>query len=522
LSLLRLGKQDRMKVLFVASECVPFVKTGGLADVAGALPGALAALDIPGGIEVRVLLPAYPAVKAALPKNAKTVVLGKTAKDKGPGENLWGGQARLLAAKAPKGKLGGFDVIALDAPQLFDRPGNPYLGPDGKDWPDNHLRYGALARAAARIALEGIGGWRPDVVHCHDWQAGLVPAYLKLGASGKDPSGKGAPPCVLTIHNIAFQGLFPRSTMAALGLPESGFTHEGFEFFGQVGFLKAGLTYADRITTVSPTYAQELTTPAFGMGLEGVIAQRRAELSGILNGIDLELWNPESDASLAAPYTAASPGAKTKNRTALAERFRLDPKMKGPLFCVVSRLTRQKGLDLLLEALPHLLWRGAGLALLGAGDGDLESGFAAAARDNPGRVGVVVGYDEPLSHLMQGGADAILVPSRFEPCGLTQLYGLRYGTLPVVAHTGGLADTVIDANAAALQAGVATGFQFAPVTTAALIEAIDRCCDAFADKKTWRAMMRRAMKHPVGWQTSAMAYARVYSEVLQARQEAGA
>jgi starch synthase len=519
LSLLRLGKQICMKVLFVASECVPFVKTGGLADVVGALPAALAGE----GIEVRVLLPAYPAVKAALPKNAKTVVLGRTAKDKLPGEKLRGGQARLLTAKAARSKAtgskaGGVDVIALDAPQLFDRPGNPYLGPDGKDWPDNHLRYGALCQAAARIAREGLGGWRPDVVHCHDWQAGLVPAYLKL-AGGEE---KAAPPCVVTLHNIAFQGLFPRSTMTVLGLPESGFTHNGFEFFGQVGFLKAGLSYADRITTVSPTYARELTTPAFGMGLEGVIAQRRAELTGILNGIDLEVWNPESDPALAVPYTAGRMAGKAQNRRALAGRFRLDAIGKGPLFCVVSRLTRQKGLDLLLEALPHLLWRGASLALLGSGDADLEAGFAAAARDNPGRVGVAIGYDEPLSHLMQGGADAILVPSRFEPCGLTQLYGLRYGTLPVVARTGGLADTVIDANTAALQAGVATGFQFAPVTTAALIDALDRCCDAFAEKKTWNAMMRRAMKHPVGWQTSAAAYARIYGELLQARQEAGA
>ncbi len=496
-----------MKVLFVASECVPFVKTGGLADVVGALPAALAEA----GIEVRVLLPAYPAVKAALPKNAKTVMLGKTATPKLPG-----GPARLLAAKAPKGKAGGFDVIALDAPQFYDRPGNPYLGPDGKDWPDNHLRYGALCHAAARIAREGIGGWRPDVVHCHDWQAGLVPAYLKL--TGEDAG----PPAVLTIHNIAFQGLFPRSTMTALGLPESGFTPGGFEFFGQVGFLKAGLTYAERITTVSPTYARELTTPAFGMGLEGVIAQRRAALTGILNGIDLEVWNPESDAHLAAPYSAAKIAGKARNRRALAERFRLDIDSNAPLFCVVSRLTRQKGLDLLLEALPHLLWRGAGLALLGSGDADLEAGFAKAARDNPGRVGVVIGYDEPLSHLMQGGADAILVPSRFEPCGLTQLYGLRYGTLPVVARTGGLADTVIDANAAALQAGVATGFQFAPVTTAALIDALDRTCDAFADKKTWRAMMRRAMKHPVGWETSAAAYAEIYEDLLRTTQEVGA
>lgn len=496
-----------MKVLFVTSECVPFVKTGGLADVVGALPAALAAENV----EVRVLLPAYPAVKAALPKRIETVMLGK-----GTADRLPGGPARLLAAKAK-----GFDIIALDAPPLFDRPGNPYLGADGKDWPDNHLRYGALCQAAARIAREGLNGWRPDVVHCHDWQAGLVPAYLKLAGEGAAKGDGARPPCVITIHNIAFQGLFPRSAMTALGLPERGFTPTGFEFFGQVGFLKAGLAYAERITTVSPTYAQELTTPEFGMGLEGVIAQRSASLSGILNGIDLKVWNPETDLHLAAPYTATKTGGKAKNRAALAERFRLDSKAEGPLFCVVSRLTRQKGLDLLLDALPHLLWRGASLALLGAGEADLEAGFTAAARANSGRIGVVIGYDEPLSHLMQGGADAILVPSRFEPCGLTQIYGLRYGTLPVVARTGGLADTVIDANHAALQAGVATGFQFSPVTAQALMHAIDRCCDTFAAKRTWTAMMRRAMKHPVGWQSSAAAYAGIYSELVQASEKTG-
>ncbi|MGF1627830.1 MAG: glycogen synthase GlgA [Kiloniellaceae bacterium] len=483
-----------MKVLFVASECVPFVKTGGLADVVGALPGALAAE----GVEVRMLLPAYPAVKAALPARAKAFDAGK----------LPGGRAQLIAAAA-----GGLDILALDAPRLFERPGNPYLGPDGKDWSDNHLRYGALCRAAARIALDGIAGWRPDVVHSHDWQGGLVPAFLKLGTA---KAAATAPPTLITIHNIAFQGLFPAETMAPLGLPERGFSLAGFEFFGQVGFLKAGLAYADRITTVSPTYARELTTAEFGMGLEGLIAHRRGDLSGILNGIDLEVWNPETDPLIAVPYAASRLAPKSTNRKALAERFRLDDKGDAPLFCVISRLTRQKGLDLLLETLPRLLGRGARLAVLGSGDADLEAAFATAARDNPGRVGVVIGYDEALSHLMQAGADAILVPSRFEPCGLTQLYGLRYGTLPVVARTGGLADSVIDANEAALQAGVATGFQFSPIAAAPLADAIERACDAYADRKLWSAMMRRAMKHPVGWKTSAAAYAKIYAELLEA------
>ena len=478
-----------MKVLSVASECAPLVKTGGLADVVGALPGALA----PSGVEMRVLIPGYPAVKAALSGDSEVREIGR----------LPGGRARLVS-----GRAAGIDVMVLDSPRLLDRPGNPYLGPDGRDWPDNHLRYGAFCRAAARIATSGVGGWRPDVVHLHDWQAGLTATWLKLG---RGP----APPSLLTIHNIAFQGLFPPEATTPLGLPKGGFHPGGFEYFGQAGFLKAGLVYADRISAVSPTYARELTRPEFGMGLEGVVASRRADLHGILNGIDLEIWNPETDPQIASHFSARAPARKAGNRIALARRFHLDADATGPLFCVVSRLTRQKGLDLLLEVLPRLLARGASLALLGAGDADLESAFRAAAADNPGRIGAVIGWDEPLSHLIQAGADAILIPSRFEPCGLTQLYGLRYGTLPVVARTGGLADTVIDANDAALRAGAATGFQFSPVAAAPLAEAIDRACDAFADRKLWSAMMRRAMRHPVGWEASAEAYARIYSELIE-------
>ena len=479
-----------MKVLSVASECAPFVKTGGLADVVGALPGALAPL----GVEMRVLIPGYPAVKAALPGDADVHALPR----------LPGGRALLRS-----GAAAGIEVMVLDAPRLFDRPGNPYLGPDGRDWTDNHLRYGALCRLAARIATEGVGGWQPDVVHLHDWQAGLSAAYLEL-------ERRAAPPSLITIHNIAFQGLFPPEARIPLGLPESEFRPEGFEYFGRLGFLKAGLVYADRISTVSPTYARELMRPEFGMGLQGVLASRRAQVQGILNGIDLEVWNPENDPHIASQFSARTPGRKAANRAALARRFTLDAGGRGPLFCVVSRLTPQKGMDLLLEALPRLLARGASLALLGAGDPDLETAFREAAADHPGRIGVVIGWDEALSHLMQAGSDAILVPSRFEPCGLTQLYGLRYGTLPVVARTGGLVDTVIDANEAALREGVATGFQFSPVSAAALADAIDRACDAFADRDLWSAMVRRGMRHPVGWDASAEAYARIYSELLEA------
>lgn len=471
-----------MRVLFVASECAPLVKTGGLADVVAALPGALAA----SGIEARVMLPGYPAVMAALG---------------GAGAGAAAGKVRLVASQ-----VGGLQLIAVDAPQLFGRPGNPYLAPDGRDWADNHLRYAALCRAAADVARNGLDGWLPELVHVHDWPAGLVPAYLRL-------EGRGGPPTVMTIHNIAFQGLYPADQMPALGLPESGFTVEGFEYYGKIGFLKAGLSYADRITTVSPTYARELMTPEFGMGLEGLLSARRPHVTGILNGVDTDVWDPAADPHVAAPYSVRRLGPKAANRKAVEERFQLQAVADAPLFCVVSRLTRQKGLDLLLDCLPRLLDRGARLAVLGTGDADLEAGFAAAAAVHPGRVGAFIGYDEALSHLLQAGADSIVIPSRFEPCGLTQLYGLRYGTLPLVARTGGLADTVIDANEAALAEGVATGFQFAPVTATALADALDRACDLFADRPRWTAAMRRAMKHEVGWTVSAARYAALYRDL---------
>ena len=479
-----------MHALFVAAECVPFVKTGGLADVVSALPKALAPL----GIETRVMLPGYPAVMAALPAHAPSTEIG-----------TFGGGPLALR----EGKAADLDLIVLEAPHLFDRPGSPYLGPDGTDWPDNHLRYAALCRAAAQVTNDGLDGWRPDVVNAHDWQAGLLPAYLKLG-------GGAAPPTVMTIHNIAFQGLFPAASLDALGLPAGAFNPDGLEYYGQIGFLKAGLVYADRITTVSPTYARELTTPEFGMGLQGVIAARRSDLTGILNGVDLEAWDPATDPNIAAPFTARKLTTKRANRAALEERFRIDSSDTAPLFCVISRLTRQKGLDLLLDCVPRLIARNARLVVLGSGDADLEAGFSDAAAAYPGRVGAVIGYDEPLSHLMQAGADAIVIPSRFEPCGLTQLYGLRYGTLPIVARTGGLADTVIDANEAALIDGVATGIQFSPITSANLADALDRACDLYAEPKRWAVLVRRAMKQNVGWDASAARYAALYEELVAA------
>ncbi len=483
-----------MNVLSVASEFFPLIKTGGLADVAGALPAALAAepaaLDVD-PIAVRTLLPGYPEVMAGLERTETVVPVASV-------DDLFGGPARLLSAKAP----GGADLIIIDAPHLYDRPGNPYLGADGKDWPDNHFRFAALSWIASRIGLGLIDGWQPDLIHGHDWQAGLVPIYLRGGAS--------PPATIITIHNLAFQGIFPATLLVALKLPASTFTIEGFEYYGQISFLKAGLRYADHLTTVSPTYAREICTPENGMGLDGVLRERSSVLSGITNGIDDDIWDPANDAHIERPYSRRSLSGKAINKTALQTRLALDADPDALLFCVVSRLTSQKGFDLLLEALPTLLSNNGQLAMLASGEPALEAAFAAAARNHQGRIGVVIGYDEPLSHQIQAGADAIIIPSRFEPCGLTQLYGLRYGTLPIVARVGGLADTVIDANQAAVLDGVATGFQFAPDSVAELRTALERAFQLYADQRRWRAMQKRAMGRKVDWSVPAKAYADLY------------
>ncbi len=490
------GRTTQMRVLHVASECYPLIKTGGLADVVGALPGALAQV----GVSARVFLPNYPMV-------AKAVTSARAAMKVA---DLFGGPASVLKARGPDG----LTLYLLDAPHLFDRPGNPYLGPDGKDWSDNPLRFAALAKMAARFAANPAGNWRPDIVHAHDWQAALVPAYLR---AAKIPKRRQAMPrTVMTIHNMAFQGLMPAKDRAVLGLPAAMFTDSGMEYYGQVSFLKAGLVYADHLTTVSPTYARETRTEEFGMGLHGVLRERADAYTGILNGVDINVWDPETDPLIAAPYSRARRAGKARNKAALQTAFGLPQNKRAPLFAVVSRLTEQKGLDLLLDVLPMIADRGGQLAVLGSGDARLEAGFRAAAKARPDHVGVQIGYDEPLSHLIQAGSDILLVPSRFEPCGLTQLYALRYGTVPLVARTGGLADTVIDANDAALATGTATGIQFAPVTVEALAFALERAFDLVADARVWRKLTSRAMAHPVSWGKSAEVYGALYRDLAAA------
>jgi starch synthase len=478
---------SELKVLSVASEIFPLIKTGGLADVVGALPAALARE----GVEIRTVVPAYPSVLAKL-ANAPAAHAY---------DDLFGGPARVLA-----GKASGLDLFAIDAPHLYDRPGNPYLGPDGLNWPDNAQRFAALARVGADIGLGAIDAFRPQVVHAHDWQAALAPAYLTY-------AGVPRPGTVITIHNIAFQGHFPSSIFGELGLPPYAFAIDGVEYFGGVGYLKSGLRLADRITTVSPTYAREIMTPEFGMALDGLLRTRAAVVQGIVNGIDDTVWNPATDAALPQTYSALRIDMRVRNKTALQAQMGLASGVDRPLFGVISRLSDQKGLDLLLQALPGLIAKSGQLALLGSGDPTLEAGFSAAATSRPDSVGCVLGYDEKLAHLIQAGADFIVVPSRFEPCGLTQLCALRYGAPPIVARVGGLADTVIEANEAATAAGVATGVQFYPSSVDALTYALDRALEIGRDPAVTRRLRLNGMRSDVSWRGPAKRYATLYRDL---------
>ena len=480
-----------IKLLSVASEIYPLIKTGGLADVTGALPLALTAENV----AVRSLVPGYPLVLAKVGQKNRQAELVQSFAD------LQGGSARLIAAHTD-----GLDLLVLDAPHLYGRPGDPYVGPDRRDWPDNAFRFAALAEVAMRIGQGLMPGFVPDVVHAHDWQAALSVALLHY-APGHRPG------TVVTVHNLAFPGLFPAHLLHAIGLPAAAFTIDGVEYYGQISFLKAGLQFADRITTVSPTYAREILSAEAGMGFDGLLRARSAVLSGILNGIDEAVWNPENDPRIATRYTVETLAKRADNKAALCGRFGLGDNAGTPLFGVVSRLTAQKGLDLLLDALPMLLSQGAGLVLLGSGDRALEDGFQAAQAAHPGRVGCVIGYDETLAHLIQAGADALLVPSRFEPCGLTQLCALRYGAVPVVARVGGLADSVIDANEMALAADAATGVQFAPVDGDNLNAAIRRTIALFNHRLSWIRMQTNGMSTDVSWRKPASRYAALYREI---------
>jgi starch synthase len=478
-----------MRILHAAAELFPWVKTGGLGDVVAALPPALAAL----GIETRLVLPGFSAFLDAFELTEIARLHTPFADER----------VRLALARLPDSEVSAYLV---DHPAFYDRPGSPYQGPGGADWTDNHRRFGLLGWAAATLAQGADLAWRPDILHCHDWHAGLAPAYLR--ADGV------AVPSVFTVHNLAYQGCFPTALFPDLALPASFFSIDGVEFYGGLAFIKAGLFYADRLTTVSPTYAREIQTPEFGWGLDGLLRARADVLTGILNGVDQRVWSPENDALLPRPYTIDDAVAgKAAAKAALQRRVGLAEDDRAPLFGMITRLAPQKGVDLLLAALPGMVARGGRLVLLGSGEAALEAGFAAAAQAYPGRVGVVLGYDDALSHLIVAGSDSVLVPSRFEPCGLTQLYALRYGTLPLVRRTGGLADTVTDTNALTLADGSATGFAFDAETPDALLGAVERAIEVYRDRTAWRRIVRQAMTRDFSWTAAANQYAALYREL---------
>jgi starch synthase len=480
-----------MRVLAVGSEIFPLVKTGGLGDVVGALPAALTAA----GAETTTIIPGYPAVLDALTGATQVHAFA----------DLFGGPAKVL-----HGTAAALDLLVVDAPHLFARAGNPYLGLDGREWPDNGLRFAGLGAAAAALGVGIVPGLDFDIVHAHDWQASMAVVYLHFHTGSR-------PGTVMTVHNLAFQGRYRGNLFPRLGLPDSAFSLDGLEYHGDVNFLKGGLSYADRLTTVSPTYAREITGEENGMGLDGLLRYRSHVLSGIMNGIDDTAWNPATDPLIPARFTAAQTARRATNKAALQRRMGLQENPAALLIGVVSRLTSQKGLDMVLDQLDGIVADGMQLALLGSGDPDLEQGFTAAAEWHLGDVGCVLAYDEPLAHLIQAGCDALLAPSRFEPCGLTQLYALRYGAVPVVSRVGGLADSVIDANQAALAAGVATGIQFWPTTPEALEVALHRLLTLWRDRPAWAQVQRNGLASDVSWRGPANRYVALYQSILADR-----
>lgn len=480
-----------MNVLQVSAEIFPLLKTGGLADIAGALPAALRSV----GCDVRVILPGFPAILADLDDSW---VLAELTAPWGERLQVRQGRLRTLAV----------DAYVIDLPHLYARPGSPYEDAWRQPYADNHRRFALLSWVAAQLAHGLDAHWQPHVLHSHDWHAGLTSAYMTFM-----PPSASRVATVFTVHNLAYQGVFSAACFYELGLPHEAFAVNGVEFYGQVSFMKAGLYYSDRITTVSPTYAKEIQTPQQGCGFDGLLRTRSHALSGILNAVDDSVWNPAADPHLDSPYQVQDMAGKARCKAALQQALGLTVQSDAPLFGVVSRLTDQKGLHLVLGALDAVLSRGGQLVLLGAGDAHLEALFKARAAQHPHAVSVRIGYDEAYAHRIFGATDVTLVPSQFEPCGLTQMYGLKYGSLPLVHRVGGLADTVVDCSLENMAEERANGFVFDEFNQQALERAIARAFALYARQPEWEAVRGRGMQQDLGWHNAAQQYADLYQHL---------
>jgi starch synthase len=475
------------KILFVTSEAHPLIKTGGLADVSGSLPKSLVDL----GEDVRIILPYYQAIKTNEAIYYKSTVRVNES------------EVNILETRLPSTEV---TVWLVDYPQFFKLPGNPYHDEAGSPWINSAERFGLFCYAAVEIAMNrGYLDWKPDIVHCNDWQSGLVPALLSLESS--------RPTTLFTIHNLAYQGLFPKAANFSLNLPSQLWDSGGTEFHGKLSFLKSGLTYADRINTVSPTYALEIQSPEFGCGLDGLLSHRKDVLSGILNGIDTDHWNPATDTHIAANFKPTTLNKKALNKSALQTKLSLPINNKVPMFALISRLVEQKGIDLILECLPEILALPLQLVVLGSGNKEFEQQLSILAKANPDKMAVKIGYDEELAHLIEAGADIFLMPSRYEPCGLNQMYSQLYGTIPLVSKVGGLADTVVDTLPESLSNNSATGIVFDETLSGTLFEVIKRALMLYSQPKTWKQIQVNGMLKDFSWKHSAEQYRLLYEKL---------
>ena len=483
-----------MRVIYASAEVFPLAKTGGLADVSAALPAALAKL----GVDIRLVMPGYTeALDRAAAKQSAIPLAPVLGVD----------DVRLVPAKLPDSDL---PIWLLDCPSLFRRPGGLYLDDNGDDWPDNARRFAVLSHVVSRLALgtavDALASWQPDVVHVNDWHLGLVPALLAA-------EGGLRPPSLLTIHNLAFQGVFPREVYPQLGLPERWFTADTAEFYGKVSFLKAGIRFADGLTTVSPRYADEILTPEFGCGLDGFLRRRTDHLTGILNGIDYGLWTPDDPIAVPAPYSAKNLAGKRRCKAALQAELSLEAAPEAPVIAFISRLTDQKMADALPAIAPVIAAQGGQLVVCGEGDVAIVQGLLALQLQYPGMVAVRIGYEEGLARRILAGADILAAPSRFEPCGLVQMYAMHYGTIPIVRSVGGLLDTVVRHDVEGGVSGTSTGFMFDEPTVEGFSDAVQRACRHYRKPVAWRAMQIRAMQQDFSWTRSAEQYRQLYAQI---------